>query len=132
MGSRAQVHIKDTGVYLYTHWGANHIEQDVIRAIGKQVRWTDPEYLTRIIFDSMKGNNIESETGYGIGTQVHGDIETLVTVSCDKKTIRVEYMYSDELPKQYNFQHCVSQDAPRGYTVADFLNDTQHHFGGQS
>jgi hypothetical protein len=137
MGSRAQVHIKDTGVYLYTHWGADHIENDVTRAIGRGQRWGDPEYLTRIIFDEMKGSNIKSETGYGIGTSQHGDIEKLIGVSCKEQTIYVMEMYGNYEIRSYKFIDCLngnSDDAPKpaGYTVADFLSDiTQKHFGGQ-
>ena len=90
MGARAQVHIKDTGVYLYTHWGAGHIFEDVAEAIQKNWRWDDPEYLTRIIFDCMKRSDIEGETGFGIGTAKHGDIEKLVVVDC--KSQHVEFL----------------------------------------
>lgn len=93
MGARAQVKIKDTGVYLYTHWGAGRIFDDVIQAISKQWRWDDPEYLTRIIFDSMKRSDIESETGYGIGTSQHGDIEKLVVVDCASKHVEFLDLY---------------------------------------
>jgi len=96
MGARAQVHIKDTGVYLYTHWGAGSIEEDAKNAIARGVRWDDPEYLTRIIFDQMKGTNTTSELGFGIGTSQHGDIEKLITVSCKEQTVRVLDIYEKQ------------------------------------
>ena len=36
MGDRAQVLIKDEGVYLYTHWGASGLEEEHWREV-KQV-----------------------------------------------------------------------------------------------
>jgi hypothetical protein len=74
MGDRGQVLIKDEGVYLYTHWGAASLIYRVQEAIAKKTRWNHPEYLARIIFDSMKGNDTDSKTGFGIGTGRHNDI----------------------------------------------------------
>ena len=93
MGARAQVRIKDTGVYLYTHWGAESIFQDVHRALKSkagQARLDDPEYLARIIFDKMQGNDPSPETGFGIGTHQHGDIDNLVIVDCAERMVTFE------------------------------------------
>lgn len=84
MGARAQVLMEDTGVYLYTHWGADSIADDVRAAVNSpqgQGRLHDPEYLARIIFERMIGDDRNTETGFGIGTEIHGDIEVLVRVS---------------------------------------------------
>jgi hypothetical protein len=84
MGARAQVLIKETGVYLYTHWGSGTIKEDVQNALnspqGKN-RLNDPEYLTRIIFEHLIGDERNTETGFGIGTEIHGDIDTLIVVN---------------------------------------------------
>jgi hypothetical protein len=93
MGSRAQVKIEDTGVFLYTHWGADEIEEDVRTVIRRGKRLNDPEYLARIIFDQMTLGQQGQETGAGIGTQEAGDIEVLVTVSCQRKTVTVKDVY---------------------------------------
>jgi hypothetical protein len=93
MGARAQVLIEDTGVYLYTHWGADNIESIVQGAIDSQEgqnRLTDSEYLTRIIFERMLQDASNKETGYGIGTQQHSDIEKLVTVDTSGAVTVVE------------------------------------------
>lgn len=71
MGDRGQVQIN--GVYLYTHWGASELIENVQKAIRKRRRWDDYEYLTRIIFDVMKGDDTTSETGFGIGAIGGGD-----------------------------------------------------------
>ena len=114
MGSRAQVHIKDTGVYLYTHWGADRIEEDVVRAISRGQRWGDPEYLARIIFDEMKGSNIKTDLGYGIGTSQHGDVEKLIGVSCKEQTIYVMEMYGNYDIKSYKFLDASVNNTPIG------------------
>ena len=87
MGARTQVLIKDTGVYLYSHWGSHNIVETVKKALAKEWRWDDPEYLARIIFETMIGREFGSETGFGIGTSMHGDIDNLVTIDCNKQTV---------------------------------------------
>jgi hypothetical protein len=89
MGDRAQVHIKDEGVYLYTHWDAYKLPKLVQEAIQKHWRWDDPEYLARIIFDVMVGDDQGDETGYGISSSQHGDVWRVVEVDCANDTIRV-------------------------------------------
>lgn len=98
MGARAQVKIEEHGaaVYLYTHWGAGSIVETVKTALRKKWRWTDSEYLTRIIFCQMVKGDEEGETGFGIGTGVHGDIEILVTVNVPCQTVTVKDVYGDK------------------------------------
>jgi hypothetical protein len=86
MGDRAQVLIKDTGIYLYTHWDGYKLENIVKKAISKKLRWNDPEYLSRIIFDEMIGENQYGEVGYGIGTTQHGDVYNLIEINCKDQT----------------------------------------------
>ena len=90
MGDRGQVLIKDEGVYLYTHWGATDLVEDVKRAMAKRWRWDDPIYLARIIFEEMIGSEQGTETGYGISTSKHDDIWRLVTVDCENGKVTVE------------------------------------------
>lgn len=89
MGDRAQVLIKDTGVYLYTHWESHKLQETVERAIAKKWRWNDPVYLARIIFDEMLKGQHGEETGFGISTSMQGDINLLITVNCAEQTVRV-------------------------------------------
>lgn len=92
MGDRAQVAIKQGAktVYLYTHWGGSELPSVVRAALARQQRWDDPEYLTRIIFCQMVKRDVDAETGFGIGTQLHDDNEhPLITVDPDKQTIKI-------------------------------------------
>ena len=97
MGARAQVKIADTGTFLYTHWGSGEIVDDVRKALSRRQRWGDPEYLARIIFDQMVGSQQGTETGFGIGTSQHGDIDILVEVNCDKKTVTETDPYTGDM-----------------------------------
>jgi hypothetical protein len=110
MGDRAQVLIEDTGVYLYTHWGGSNLLETVKEAIGSKEgrgRWSDGEYLTRIIFSRMIKHDLMGETGYGIGTRQHGDIERLITVNCKEKTIRYQELYGpNNIDTKIKFEDC--------------------------
>lgn len=89
MSTRAQVFINDTGVYLYQHSDGYELARTVKEAIARGERLDDPEYLTRVIFNEMIKDSIGDSTGYGIGTIQHSDIEYLITVDCEKQTMKV-------------------------------------------
>ena len=79
MGDRAQVKIMDgydpkRAVFLYTHWGGTELLMVIHTAIKKGWRWNDGCYFTRHIFNEMQGED-RDETGFGIDTAEHGDIE---------------------------------------------------------
>lgn len=79
MGDRAQVVVTDNdelegAVWLYSHWGGHDLPNVVQAALKRQERWNDSEYLARIVFQQMLGDD-NSATGFGIGTSEHGDIE---------------------------------------------------------
>ena len=90
MGCRGQIYMKNSGVYLYTHWTGDGLKDIVKEALAKNWRWDDEEYLTRIIFDVLTEGDHGSETGYGIGTEIHGDLDNpLITVDVDNQAIYV-------------------------------------------
>ena len=106
MGTRSQVHFVNSGVYLYQHWDGNLLSSRVQRGLSLNERWDDEEYLTRIIFDSMK-SEIEAYlkkeygekpyTGFGIGTIRHWDIEYLVEIDVEKQTVKVLSGFGDDM-----------------------------------
>ena len=110
MGDRGHVHIEDTGVWLYTHWGASRLEDDVASALARRLRWMDPEYLARIIFDVMIGTQQGTETGFGIGTHQHGDTWKHIHINCEERTVTV-----DQPPWEGSFEEFVEK---HGYVVA--------------
>lgn len=114
MGARAQVYIKDTGIYLYTHWGAYELKNVVRKAISRMERWSDPDYLARIIFSEMIRDDIDGATGYGICTSKHGDIEILITVKCDPDGyVVVQDMYTDEREIYSSFNEFIDNSCYR-------------------
>jgi hypothetical protein len=92
MGDRAQVKIifedgKD--IYFYTHWGGSELVNDVANALVRGMdRWGDEEYLARIIFCEMVQSNVMGDTGFGIGTEEHGDLQHPV-IEIDMRTSKV-------------------------------------------
>lgn len=110
MGTRSQVHFVNSGVYLYQHWDGNLLASRVQRGLSLNERWDDEEYLTRIIFDSMK-SEIEAYlkkeygekpyTGFGIGTDRHWDIEYLVEIDVEKQTVKVLSGFGDDMAPEW-------------------------------
>ena len=95
MGTRAQCFIVDAGIYLYQHYDGYDLPQivrDSLATERAQNRANDPEYLARIVFEDMINDHLGTETGYGIGTTQHRDIEYLVTVECANRTLTVHHL----------------------------------------
>lgn len=106
MGTRAQCFIKDEGIYLYQHWDGDNLMDEVVKAVNSDIgksRQDDSEYLARIIFCEMVKDDVAGETGYGIGTKVHGDIEYLVTVDCKNRKITEIKVYSGRVLREVSF-----------------------------
>ncbi|MFB6226279.1 MAG: hypothetical protein ABEJ02_02920 [Candidatus Paceibacteria bacterium] len=108
MGDRAQVEIVGSGVYLYTHWNGNLLPGIVAKAIAREERWSDREYLARIIFEEMVDGDGKSPTGYGISSSEHSDVFKFVRVDCEKSTVVVEG-YNTGVDGEYSFQEYVEE-----------------------
>jgi hypothetical protein len=93
MGDRGQVRLVSEGkpdIYLYSHWGASDLPTVVAKALDRgRPRWGDDEYLNRIIFNEMTRGLEFEETGFGIGTSLHGDVWRVVSIDHDNKQIAV-------------------------------------------
>lgn len=107
MGERGQILIEDCGVYLYTHWEGDNLRKILATALAKKWRWSDPEYLARIIFDVMVGKYQGEETSYGIGTKLHGDLNyPLLKVNCKKETV---YSLGDD-DEEWSFEQFIRNE----------------------
>lgn len=89
MGARAQVQVVpkwgEGTVFLYTHNDSGNLPKVVARGLDRgRGRWGDSEYLTRIIFNEMTRGREFEETGFGIGTSAHGDLDYPPIVVDDK------------------------------------------------
>ncbi|MBA7623560.1 hypothetical protein ES703_30957 [subsurface metagenome] len=104
MGDRGQVLMVDEKVYLYTHWNATELAETVRRALARRQRWSDSEYLARIIFCEMVGDDVKGETGFGIGTGRHGDIWREVSVDCEKQIVTIK---DRDESKEYTFEKFI-------------------------
>lgn len=93
MGDRGQVQIvldKTHSVYLYTHWGAHDLIETVHKAIKRGVsRYTDVEYLARIIFNEITADDEMGLTGAGIEVTKHGDVWRVITVDPEADIITI-------------------------------------------
>lgn len=96
MATRSQCIIKSVEqfgpnpVCIYQHWDGYALGNFVRNAISKQQRWSDHEYLARIIFCTMLQDEeqLKGSTGFGLSTRPdHEDIEYYVLVDCDAQTV---------------------------------------------
>ena len=129
MGDRGQVHIKDLGVWLYTHWKATELPDTIRRALARKERWDNPEYLARIIFCEMIRDDIEGTTGYGIGAGQHGDVDRVVEIDCQNKKVALILGDSDSWIKcckehGYNKDSYQERNAKWEGSFEDFINST--------
>ena len=107
MGDRGQVHIVDEGIWLYTHWGATELVNTVAKILSRRLRWGDPEYLTRMIFQEMLGDD-KSELGYGIGSKQHWYIWRIVEVDVSEQKVIVRETNKDKVEWSGSFEDFVN------------------------
>ena len=80
------------GIYLYTHWGGYEWPETLRQALDSaqaRDRWSDDQYLARIIASLVFDEYHTESTGAGISTRL-GDNEHLIIV-CDLATQRVGF-----------------------------------------
>ena len=91
MGDRANVFMKgyqeEPGVFMYTHWSGYDLPVTVQRALQKRWRWSDPQYLARIIFCEMIKGQEDRETGYGLSAVVGDGDYRVVQVDAYTQTV---------------------------------------------
>lgn len=106
MGDRGEVLIEDEGVYLYSHWGADVLPQLVARALAREARWGDPEYLAAIVAREMLEPNLDTNIGFGIGSTPHGDRRRRITIRCrsddGREVVYEDREWLDKGNKRYN------------------------------
>ena len=113
MGARAQVKVEmdPHPVFLYTHWGAGEILKSVQQGmIAGRGRWNDDSYLTRILFDNIRTEDDDPETGYGIDTTMHSDIDCHVVVNCESGTVELHHGTDGYPDVSWTFEDFIKQD----------------------
>lgn len=75
-------------IYLYTHWGAKGMEEELAKSLNRgRDRWGDESYLARIIITDITQYAGNELTGYGISPyEIDPEFETLA-VNLEKQTV---------------------------------------------
>lgn len=91
MGDRANVVVRDSDdlVYLYTHWSGYDLAPRVRDALARKERWDDIQYLTRIVFESLVGDDTGGTSGFGISSTIHDNERPILVVDCDAQKVLV-------------------------------------------
>ncbi len=77
-------------VYLYTSRNAKSLVSEVHSTLSLKKRWDDPDYLSRLLFCRMVPvESWNSDTGFGIGTQLYVDTNLLVSIDTVKQSIAI-------------------------------------------
>jgi len=95
MGDRGNIVVDDGGkrVFLYSHWSGGDLPQVLSKALGRKQRWSDGQYLARIIFCEMlagSSEGLEGETGFGISAEVGDNEYPYLVVDCGAGKVRIE------------------------------------------
>lgn len=101
MGDRANVYMEmpgpdgePQGIYLYTHWSGSRWPDTLREALEfGRGRWTDDQYLARIITSRMFSDLVNDEVGGGLSLQI-GDNEHQIIV-CDLINQEVSFARED-------------------------------------
>jgi hypothetical protein len=85
MGERTNVKVitepDGRGVFFYSHDGGPEATPIAVqRALARHVRWDDPSYLARIIFDTLSDGCQGSEYGFGISAEMHNNEWPIIVV----------------------------------------------------
>lgn len=106
MGDRANIVIEsDTDmfpspVYFYTHWSGYSIKASLKKALIKgRERWDDPQYLARVIFQTLIGKD-NDVIGFGISTKIGDNDRPLITVSMKERKVRQRGQSLESQPTQ--------------------------------
>jgi hypothetical protein len=90
MGDRANIIVKSGSerVCLYTHWAGSNLPKTLKSALKRgKSRWDDFQYLTRIIFCEMIGDDTKGLTGFGITQDIHDNENEILEVNIDNQTV---------------------------------------------
>lgn len=94
MGDRGNIIVIDDvtdvlhprGVVLYTHWSGTEIKDTLKQALRHEDRWDDAAYLTRIIFDKLRGGDTGT-TGYGISSFIGDNEHDFLVVDVKRQVV---------------------------------------------
>jgi len=88
MGERNYIKLENDGIYLYSHWETKEELKAVLKKAlirGKE-RWTDRQYLNRIIFCELIKGDVEGLTSYGLSSDIW-DGQVVLNVDVNKQEV---------------------------------------------
>jgi|SRR5690349_8519713 len=118
MGDRANIVIEADKnmfphpVFFYTHWSGYKIMPTLKAALirGKE-RWDDAQYLSRVIFCELVGNDSGGVTGFGITTKIGDGGGNLLCVNMEEKKVRERSSREDikaPIIKEWTFDEFIA------------------------
>ncbi len=91
MGMRRNIALdygQDKKIYLYTHWGAEGLEEVLAVSLERgRGRWGDDSYLARVISTDVTKDAGDDITGYGLAPYLMDDEFPTLEVSLRKRTV---------------------------------------------
>lgn len=93
MGDRSNIVVKQpdgSSVWLYGHWMGEDSINIVHDVLSRKQRWADHAYLTRMLFEKMIANNLDSETGFGISTTMQDNEYPIIVLNPSLQTVWLE------------------------------------------
>ncbi len=95
-------------VYLYTEKTANHLVADVYAALAERKNWDDADYLAKMVFCRMTPIECwQTDSGFGIGTQLYADTNLLVTLDTRSQYIKIQSATDKQHPYHDSFESFV-------------------------
>lgn len=92
MGDRGNIYLKNSNIYLYTHWCGSALPLIVQQALvrGKD-RWTDEPYLNRIIFcELLSPETLSSNTGFGISNYICDNENPIIEIDVGMQQVAID------------------------------------------
>ncbi len=97
----------DFGVYLYTHSEGDLLPKRVQDALKAERRWSDHQYLARIIFCCMIGeDSLNGSTGFGISGQMGDGEKHVLLVDTSKQ--KVTAWVRDLVVSEWSFKEYIA------------------------
>lgn len=115
MGDRGNIVIRQDGtnandVWFYTHWSGSEIGETVKAALARKLRWEDPSYLARIVFDELTKGRQGDETGFGISCQLQDNEHPIVVVDVPKQCVWIieeKLLKGRRIPDDFKPKHTM-------------------------
>jgi len=108
MGNRGNICMEEGDgkkIYFYGHWSGDGLFKILQSALKRgHSRWSDEQYLSRIIFCEMVKGDEQNLSGFGISTYVGDNEHPILVVNSSKQTVSIE----EDTKKSWSFEDFVN------------------------